>query len=179
MQRVSILVLVVYTCACTRADPPGNKNPVAVASAVPVASASVASPPPVASAPAGSAAAFAGKYDSKAGTLYLPDSPEMKRVKWRGDESKDGLGPGELTLDIDADGRVHGEASGALGAMIVEGHAEGDHVGASLRRKDPTDGGFTGTLEGTRNAGTLGGELQVTGFDASVFRVAKFQLTGK
>lgn len=122
---------------------------------------------------------FKGSYDAKASELHLPDTPAMKKVKWRGDEATDGLGAGELSLTIEPDGRVHGESTGALGAMLIEGHTEGDKLGASLLRKTPTDLGFTGTLEATTKDGTLEGVLHVSGYNAGVLREASFKLTAK
>ena len=176
------LLLAVCTLACTKTDPPGTQTTASSSTATTPASAPVAqaSAAPSATAPAPAAAgAFAGTYDAKASTLYLPDTPEMKKVKWRGEEVTEGLGAGDLSLTIDPDGRVHGESTGALGAMIIEGHAEGDLVAATLRRKTPADGGFTGTLEATKKNGALDGVLHVTGYDASVFREAAFKLPTK
>lgn len=183
MQRFAVLALFsIAALACeSKKDPPGSVEAKSAdsASAAPTIASAAAPAASATAKPAGPAAAsFAGKYESKASSLYLPDTKEMKNVKWRGDESSEGLGAGELNISIAADGTVSGEASGPLGAMVVNGHADGDHVAATLTRKSE-DGGFTGTLLGDRKGDALSGEMNLTRHDASVLRVATFQLAAK
>lgn len=183
MHRLALSFVLVGLFACDKADPPGAAATPSAPSA-PLAAAAPATPAsaPIAAASSASNAtatgSFSGKYESKASQLYLPDTKEMKNVKWRGDESPDGLGAGTLSLSIAADGTVTGESTGPLGAMLVNGHAEGDQVTASLLRKSE-DAGFTGTLHATRKGGALTGEMSLTRYDASVLRVATFELAAK
>lgn len=180
MMRLASVVAVLCAVACTKADPPGSTSTTA-SSAAPATSAPAAAQVSAATAAAAApatAGAFAGTYDAKASTLYLPDTPEMKKVKWRGDEATTGLGAGELSLTIDADGRVHGECKGALGTLGIEGRAEGDRVAATLRPKD-TESGFTGTLEATKKSSVMTGQMNLTDYNAGVLRVATFELASK
>lgn len=183
MHRLALSLVLVGLFACDKADPPGSTTTTTTAPSASVAAAASAPAPSasgaVASASkAATAGAFSGKYEAKASELYLPDTKEMKNVKWRGDESPDGLGAGTLSLSIAADGTVTGESTGPLGAMLVNGHADGDQIAASLLRKSD-DGGFTGTLHATQKAGALSGEMSLTRHDASVLRVATFELAAK
>lgn len=167
----------VLALACTKADPPGGTD--TSSSAAPPRAAVVA---PQASAPGAapvvSTGVWTGTYQAKASTLYLPDTPEMKRVKWRGDEATAGLGAGDLSLTFDPDGRVHGESKGALGTLAVEGRVDGERVAATLRPMNAEDG-FTGTLEGTKKGNALGGLMNLTDYNAGLLRAATFALTAK
>lgn len=180
-----VLVSALALVACSKSDPPAPQSTTPASSAAaPAGSAPAAAPSAASSAATGAAApasagAFAGKYETKASTLYLPDTKEMQRVKWRGDESSEGLGAGDLSLTIEPDGSVHGEATGALGAMRVVGQAEGDSLAASLQRKTPNEPGFTGTLHAVKKDGALVGEMNVTSHDASVLRTGTFQLAAQ
>jgi hypothetical protein len=184
MRRISpVLLLSSWAlCACSKADPPGGTSTAASTTSAAVAQASaapVASAAPAAAAAPVAAGSFGGKYDSKAGALYLPDTPDMKKVKWRGDEATTGLGAGDLSVTIDADGRVHGESKGVLGALVIEGQVQGDHVAATLRPTKADDGAFTGVLEGTLKGSAISGTLHMADYNAGVLRDATFQLTGK
>lgn len=191
MHRLALVSAVVFLAACSKSDPPGSQSTATTGSVATTASAAphASSAPAVASAaPAAAPAAagasatagsFAGKYTAKASSLYLPDTKEMQRVKWRGDESTEGLGAGELTLTIAADGSVQGESTGPLGAMVLVGQAQGDTLAATLQRKTATDGGFTGTLHAKKNGAGYAGEMNLSRHDASVLRTATFELASK
>ena len=196
MQRLAFLAVFALLAGCTKADPPGGQGTGTAASgapsSAPVAVGTASAPAAPASAPVavGAAAApaaggavaagsFAGTYDAKASTLYLPDTKEMQRVKWRGDETTDALGAGKLTLTVAADGTVQGESTGPLGALVIVGQAQGDTLGATLQPKTPTEGGYTGTLHAKKSATGYAGEIHLTRHDASVLRTATFELTAK
>lgn len=124
--------------------------------------------------PQGAAEAFAGSYTMAVGTMYVPDDPEFKTVRFKNDETKM-LGPGKLSLAISPSGRVSGESEGGpLGAAIVEGRIDGDQFAASIHRKDANDEGLTGTLVGTRKGDTLEGTMNLSEWNATVVREAKF-----
>ena len=118
--------------------------------------------------------AFAGKYVVSAGTMYVPAEKDWASVKFKNDEAKL-LGEGELTLAIDGTGRVSGSTEGGpLGAGILEGSSDGKTLAATLRRKDPSDNGLTGTLVATIVGDALDGTMKLAEFNAAVVRVATF-----
>jgi hypothetical protein len=112
-----------------------------------------------------------------AGTITVPDGGEWSYVKWRGDESKDGLGEGTLALEITGN-QVTGTLEGPLGPATVRGMVDGTAVTATIERKTASDKGFSGTLLGTLGA-TLEGSMNLSVHDAHIIRVAKFSLARK
>ena len=187
-------VVAVLTCAavlgCSRKE---NKG----ATAGPSVSADASVPPdalapeaeaaprstgaPSASAPA----SFAGRYGVSVGSMYVPAAKDWASVKFKNDESKL-LGDGDVTLAFDGTGRVSGATTGGpLGASVIDGMTDGKSVRATIRRKDPTDGGLTGTLTATLRRDTLDtldtleGSMRLAEFNAAVVRVATLRATRK
>jgi len=125
------------------------------------------------------AAAFKGKYTVAAGTMYVPEAKDWASVKWKNDDTKL-LGDGELSLAIDAAGRVTGSSEGGpLGAAVIEGKSDGQTLAATVRRKDPTDDGLTGTLLATVAGDQIDGTMKLSEFTAAVVRTATFSVTKK
>jgi hypothetical protein len=118
-----------------------------------------------------------GRYKSEQGSFFVPDASEWSGVKWRGDDAGAGLGEGTLELEIDsASGTVVGTTSGAVGDTRVTGTIVGKEIMATLRRKDPSDRGFTGTLLATRSGEAVTGTMRLSPGDAHVIREATFSL---
>lgn len=127
-----------------------------------------------AEAPKGEAASFAAKYTMTAGTMYVPKEKDWSAVKFKNDESKM-LGEGTFNLAIDAGGTVSGTSEGgALGAAIIDGKVDGDRITATIRRKDPSDEGLTGTLLAKREGDKLDGAMKLAESNAAVVREANF-----
>jgi hypothetical protein len=120
---------------------------------------------------AGGARAFNGSYKSSEAVITLPEG-----VKWRVPETPSGVGDGTLTLTLDPGGRVHGALDGVLGPATVDGLAADGKVTGAVRRQDPTDHGFTGTLAGDLDDRGVHGTLHVTLAEASAVRQATFDL---
>jgi hypothetical protein len=64
-----------------------------------------------------------------------------------------------------------------LGPAVIEGVVADGKLSAAVRRKDPTDRGFTGTMLGQLTADRVEGTLDVSLGTASVLRTATFALT--
>ena len=169
------LLLLALAGGCSKPD----AAPAPAASVVPPASSGSG-----AATDAGSGAAapakisWSGKYTSTPGTITVPDGGEWSYVKWRGDESKDGLGEGALALEI-VRNVVTGTLDGPLGPATVSGILDGTQVSAKIDRKTPGDNGFTGTLVGTlvgTPAATLEGTMHLSVHDAHIIREAKLSL---
>lgn len=141
-----------------------------------------AAPTPSGAAPAPTAAPteptrWAGAYQSKAGTMYVPDGGEWAKTTWRGDESTEGLGEGKLTLTVDpGNGAAEGAIEGPLGPAVVYGRVTGAQLTATIARKDIGDRGFVGTLDGKIGADAIEGIVRVSSAEANVIREAPFQL---
>jgi hypothetical protein len=178
MRGLALLLALGLVGGCSKSTPDVTAAPSATASvAAPAGSGSGAvtgsgSGSGLGTAPA--KAAWSGKYTSVAGTITVPDGGEWSYVKWRGDESKDGLGEGALALEINGN-MVSGTLDGPLGPATVSGIVDGTQVSAKIERKTPSDKGFSGTLVGTLGA-TLEGTMHLSVHDAHIIRVAKFSL---
>ncbi len=135
--------------------------------------------PTTAGATKSGASSFKGKYTVAAGTMYVPEAKDWAAVKWKNDDTKL-LGDGELSLAVDAEGRVTGSSEGGpLGAAVIEGKSDGHTLAATVRRKDPTDDGLTGTLLATVTGDKVDGTMKLSEFTAAVVRTATFSVAKK
>jgi hypothetical protein len=152
----------------------------ATATAQALAPATSAAPPP-SSSPAGRgdlAGSWAGSYDAKKGDVLLP--PKVKDKGLAADDGKAAAGNGSVELSIGPAGEVRGKVSGALGAGTITGRVEGSTLRASIRADDPqAPNAMSGVLMGDRRGEVLACDLRVSGPDATVIRVASFELKRK
>ncbi len=179
--RTMILVPLMLTAlaaitACSKG--PSDVSPTPAAEAHPDS----ASPSPVpvsakdAAPAAASSAEWHGSYDSVPGTLYI--APQLKGVKWVVPDTDAGLGTGAIVLTVDhGTGRIRGTVEGPLGPALIDGYADGPSLSATVVRKDPTDRGFTGTLEAKQDDTGVSGTLHVALAEVSAVRTATFHLT--
>jgi hypothetical protein len=175
VKRALAMALLALGAGCSKSTPDAPPAPSAAVSVAPVGSGSGSAAGATASAPA--TASWTGKYTSSPGSITVPDGGEWSYVKWRGDESKDGLGEGTLALEITGN-QVTGTLEGPLGPATVRGMVDGTAVTATIERKTASDKGFSGTLLGTLGA-TLEGSMNLSVHDAHIIRVAKFSLARK
>jgi hypothetical protein len=119
---------------------------------------------------------WAGSYTSRAATIFVPDGGEWSGVKFRGEDAGDGLGDGTLRIVLSPGGGVSGEGDGALGAFTIAGGASENVITFSVRRKDPSDMGFTGTGRATLEQDKLEGSMRVSKATGNVIREATFSL---
>ena len=150
--------------------------------------AAVAAKTPPATSPADAAAdagpsmksvTYAGKYSVAVGKMYVPDQKDWSSVKFKNDETKL-LGDGEISLVVDGNGRVSGTTEGGpLGASVLDGTSDGTTLTATVRRKDPSDEGLTGTLVAKIAGDTLDGTMKLAESNAAVVRDAKLEAKAK
>ncbi len=144
------------------------------------ASGVASTPAPSASAPSTAAAAsWSGTYKSAGASLYVPTQKPFDIVKWRGDDAGGGVGDGTLDLAVDATGQVSGTGAGALGTVLVSGMYADGELTATLARKDPSDGGFTGTAVGKLAGDKIEGTIHLSLPNATSLRTATFALSKK
>jgi hypothetical protein len=175
MMRPGGLLLLAALTACDK--PSGDATP---ASATTSASAPASSPAAASasSAPATPASmrSWHGTYKSVASTLTAP--VDGKKVHWSDAPTTEGIGDGKLALTVDgASGHATGTIDGPLGPATLDGVVTDGKLAATIRRKDPTDRGFTGTLLGSVASDRLEGTMSVTMGLASALRTATFTLT--
>jgi hypothetical protein len=116
-----------------------------------------------------------GTYKSAVATMSVV--PAWKKITWSDTKTTAGVGDGTIRLEVDATtGRVRGDLDGPLGPASIEGVATNGALSASVRRKDPSDRGFTGTLVGSIANGRLEGTMTLSPGQASVLRTATFAL---
>ena len=111
------------------------------------------------------------------------DVPKKARWKWWEKEEGDvATGKGEVRLRIDADGRVEGRTTGALGEMdaagaIDKGAPGGPTLRVALSPSDPeAETAMTGWLIGRVEATAIKGELRVSDHTGNVVRKAPIAL---
>jgi hypothetical protein len=127
------------------------------------------------STPPGTPQTWHGAYRSSEATLTVP--PDWKKVHWSDTQSTAGIGDGTLALVVDgATGHLSGTVEGPLGPATVDGMLSDGHVAATLRRRDPSDQGFTGTLLGAITGDHLDGTMNVSLGLASALRTATLHL---
>jgi hypothetical protein len=175
MRRVVLALAAAGLLACSKSST--ESPPPAASSKAPVASASTPVVPSAApAASAGVAPSWHGTYKSAASALSVP--PEWKKVHWSDTQSTTGLGDGAMTLTVDAaTGRVSGALEGPLGPATLDGAVADGKLSATVRRKDPTDHGFTGTMVGSMSGDHAEGTMDVSLGTAGVVRSASFVLT--
>lgn len=172
--RSALVLAMLLGCSKTQSGgPTPEKSAASPASAAP-ASASIAPEPP------SKGGTFEGKYKTALGSLYIPDEKDWSGVKWKGDDTG-AAGEGKLAISIDPSGVVVSGTStgGPLGDAIVTGRLFDDVLTATIARKDPSDGGLTGTLRGTRKGDAIEGVMRVSGPEAQKIREGSFSLTKK
>jgi hypothetical protein len=116
-----------------------------------------------------------GTYNSSAAPLDVP--PDLAKA-WAHANRGGGPGEGTITLAVDgASGRAEGTLEGPLGPALLAGDVTGGTLTAAVRRKDPTDRGFTGTLRATATADHIEGTMTLASADGSQQRTATVTLT--
>jgi len=128
------------------------------------------------SAPSVATRSWRGAYKSAGATLTVP--PEWKKVHWSDTQSTAGIGDGTIALTLDGPtGHLSGRVDGPLGPATVDGMVADGNLAATLRRSDPTDQGFTGTLLGSIADDHVEGTMNVSLGLASALRTASFHLS--
>jgi hypothetical protein len=164
----------IAVAACSKSEE-AKKAPPAPASATPSASALAPDAGPGAETPT-----FSGTYSLAPAKMYIPESKDWVRVKQATDDPAKLVGDGALSLSVDATGRVSGEIEGGPAApAVIDGTAIDSEIRAVVRRKDPADGGLTGTFAGTRTAESVTGTLSLAEGNAAIVRAGTFTLKKK
>lgn len=172
MRRASIAILA-FAFACGRSRSDATVEPPGASSAAP---SSAPAPAPTTAPVTRPTAAWRGTYQSSAAALYIPT--DWKDVHWRVKEITAGIGEGSIALQVDpSNGRVVGTLEGPLGPAIIYGLSSGGKLTASIARKDPTDGGFTGTLLASVANDRVEGTIHASVADANAIRTAPFTLS--
>jgi len=159
----SALLLPLLLVACQKA-PKADATPVASASAIASASA--------APARAWYEGAWQGSFQAELRRIEVAPGGVKE---WKSDDGKHASGPGTLKLSVSADGTVDGTASGALGELLVTGHANGDRLALTLTPAEPD--GFHGFAVASQTADGLQGTLNASSADSLQARQAKLTLS--
>lgn len=170
-----VCVLAATLAGCSK---PSTDAPQPAPSAVPTASGAAPAGSGATEAPkqpAKGARSFTGSYTTTAVTaITVPEG-----AKWKGEDGKEGVGDGKLTLEISGGDAVTGTFEGALGAGFLEGRRDGELVTAALRPKEADDNGFYGTFSAKVTGDQLVGTLAASRANAGLVREGKATLTGK
>jgi hypothetical protein len=169
------LGLVLLVAACSKGSSEATSSS-ANASAAPSGSGAPGAAPPAASAAPSSAPAapraWRGTYKSAESTFTLPQG-----VGWKVAPVPAGVGEGAIALTVDpSTGRVRGTLEGPLGPATLDGLLSDGRLTANVARRDPTDHGFAGTLDG-EVSGTAGhGTIRASLADVTAVRAATFEV---
>lgn len=127
--------------------------------------------------------AWSGTYKASAHGFYMPrDAPnagDWKSITFQGEDAGDGVGEGNLDVQIDPAGKVVGTIAGPVGPATVTGLVADGTLSAHVQRKDPSDRGLTGTMEGKAGPDKIDGTMHLSNADASLIRSATFSLAKK
>jgi hypothetical protein len=116
-----------------------------------------------------------GTYKSVASSVTIP--PSLKAGSWTNADTQAALGDGTLTLAVEPrSGRVSGSLEGPLGPASVTGFSADGKLTATIRRIDPSDEGFTGTLEAEVKDAKLEGTMNGALARANAVRTASFTM---
>lgn len=133
--------------------------------------------PTASAAPQGAAASYGGTYSVAPASFYIPAAKDYASVKQVKDDPSKHVGDGALTVGIAADGRVSGTIdAGPAGPAVIDGMKVGDEIRGTVRRKDPSDDGLTGTLSGKVSGDAIEGTLALAEAHAAIVREGKFTL---
>lgn len=172
MKRALVLGALLAT-ACSKPSSSASPEPGPSGSA-PSASSVSASPSASAAATAASKS-WRGTYKSAAASLDVP--PDFAKT-WAHTDKGGGTGDGTMTLAIDgATGRATGTLEGPLGPALVAGDVAGGTLTATVRRKDPADRGFTGTLRAIATADHIEGTMTLASAEGAIQRTATVTLS--
>lgn len=174
----AVIAGAVATSACSKREPPPAAEAPAATTA---AAADAASGPAASAAPAGARRTYTGTFTAQKGTLYVPDHKDWSTVKFRGEDSDVGLGPGTLELEVDEAGIARGATKGALGEGVVSGVREGRSIVATITPKGDDGPGFVGTLRVELADGDTSGKgtLEASSATGGVLREAAVTLAPK
>jgi hypothetical protein len=183
IQSITRLAFAVLVSACSKPSAPAGSDAAVPAASTPVSSASpqAAIPSAAASATAGhiAAASFSGTYKTKPGTLYIPTEGEFAKVKQAPDDGSR-VGEGTFSLDVDESGKALGSVdTGPLAPATISGTVSGGTITGTIRRKDPTDEGLTGSFSATTAGGKLDGKMELANANASILREATISANAK
>ena len=177
MTRLALL-LYAGLVACDKPSTDAASTAAPVSAPAPLAASTAPAAEGALSAAASPAAtrAWRGTYKSAASTLTVP--PDYKKTRWSDTQSTVGIGDGPLSLTVDgASGHVSGTIEGPLGPAAVDGVVADGKLAGTIRRRDPTDQGFSGTLLGSIANDRLDGTMNVSLGGAGALRAATFILT--
>jgi hypothetical protein len=171
-----LLAVLASASGCPRtADSTQDAGPLASAVASSSSSSTPAAPPSSSAEPL-AAVTWKGTYKSVAGSVTIP--PSLKAGSWANADTQAALGDGALTLVVEPrSGRVTGALEGPLGPASVAGLSADGKLTATIRRIDPSDEGFTGTLEAEVKDAKLEGTMNGALGRANAVRTATFTMT--
>ena len=172
MKRALLIALSVSLAACPKDKPADVDAGAAVSSAAAAPAVDAAAEAAATNAPS----TYEGKYTSAPASLYIPtDNKDYASVKQAKDDGTKMVGEGAIVLGVDGQGRVSGTIdSGPASPAVIDGVVSAGILSGTVRRKDPSDEGLSGSLVGKIDEGGASGTMTLSDANASVVREAKF-----
>jgi hypothetical protein len=161
--RIALLLLLATACQQSpKTDAPAR-------SAAPIVAAPSASATPPRASLTG---AWQGVYQAE---LFRIELPAGGVKEWKQDDGKKSSGEGKLSLQAEPDGSVTGNASGALGELLIVGHVDGDRM--TLTLTPAQSDGFHGVILASQTPEGVKGTLSASTADSLQVRQASVTLT--
>jgi hypothetical protein len=113
---------------------------------------------------------WTGKLDVKRSAPTL--DPGVADADWAADDGARSTGAASASIAVDAEGRLTGTLTGALGECDISGQTDGEVIRASLVSRGGEPGAMAGTLVASLVDGELRGELRASSADARLVRFA-------
>jgi hypothetical protein len=180
---VAVAVAVTALAACDRGSSAGGGSATSASGSATGTGSATAAASTGTGTVTGKGVAWSGTYKSSAHGFYMPrDAPnagDWKSITFQGDDAGDGVGEGAIDLQIDPAGKVTGTIAGPVGPATVVGLVADGAFTARVQRKDPSDRGLTGTMEGKAGPDKIDGTMHLSNAEASLIRSAAFSLARK
>lgn len=184
LTRWSMIVCALFACACSKSEKKRTES-TSEQGASQVSTGGVGTAAVSGSASAGAAASAApgaaesalwtGTYEAEQAKMETPD--KVKDVTWKNDDGTSAIGKGELSAEVEKDGTVLGQATGALGEQVLSGTLDGDVLRLKLASKDPTLAtAMTCVGAGKQKDDVYAGEMRCVDPKAVVVRAVTFTI---
>lgn len=159
--------------ACQKQEPTASETAPGARSGAPESS---AAPKPAPPAKPWYVGAWSGIYTAEKHTITMSAAEGALR-EWSQEAGKEGIGPGDLSVEVAEDGSALGTASGSLGKMLVTGKVEDEVLTLQLK---PTEAGvqsYHGFVIAKRDAQSFTGKLQASSGDGTRVRTGTVRLS--
>lgn len=161
--------------ACQKHEPAGAEANRKARSAEPAGGGTTAPQAPAAPEKPWYVGEWSGNYTAEKYTITMSAAEGAVR-EWSREGGQEASGPGDLSVEVAADGSALGTASGALGKMLVTGKVEDEVLTLQLKPIEAGVQSYHGFVVAKRDARSFKGKLQASSGDGTRVRTGTVQL---